>query len=212
MNKKPTIVEIFLHTDVFTPIKANQRLGLISNREGKTYIPLFTSQEQYDKWNIHEKTMQLPLPQFDTILQTENQIDGIVLNPFDQNIIYTKEEIHKALQEDIPFTQNEAIIIQEIQKDLPLLSFLLKTFEQNEKVQEAYVVKMIREINEEESYLVILDAKAYSEALCQEIASQTLSYLKSGEKLDFLSTNSDLGHQIAQSQIPVYIKKDLALS
>ena len=212
MNKKPTIVEIFLHTDVFTPIKANQRLVLISNREGKTYIPLFTSMEQYAKGNIDEKTIQLPLPQFETILQADDQIDGIVLNPFDQNILYTKEEIHNALQEDIPFTQNEAVIIQEIQETTPLLPFLFKTFEQNGNLQEAYVVKMIREINEEESYLVILDAKAYSEELCQKIASQALSYLNPDDKLDFLSASSDLGRQIVQSQKPLYMKKDLALN
>ena len=206
MKEKLDIIQLFIHTDLIVALKADNRLVLVSNPKGNTYIPLFTSQEQYDKWQINQPTQEIHLPQIQRILQTNRDIDGIVINPFDQNLLYEREEIEKATSQPIPFNKNEKVRIGQ-PKDGQELIECIQTYCQNDaNIIEAYVVYMIREINEEASYLVVLQAVDYNEKLCETIASQAVHYLKDTDKLDFISANTDFGQDVIKKSQPIYSK------
>lgn len=206
MKENINIVELFITCDIITPIKNNNQLILVSDANQKTYIPLFTSQEQYEKWNISYPTIPVRLPQIITMIQTNLDIDGIVINPFDQNIIFEKEDIQNVLNQNIPFTKNEAVRIQDAKQCKDLIKHIQKQCKKDDNIIQAYLVLMTREINDESSYLVVLDALNYNEQLCQTIAQSALNYLKDTDKLDFISIDTDFGQQIALQSIPIYTK------
>ena len=205
MNK-PELVDLFLKTDTISPInKESMSLVLVSDPQGNSYIPVFTSQAQYEKWNINKETLQITLPGYVQLLESNPDIQGLVINPFDQALIYQTKEVMQAMHSKIDFNQNESVRIG-IPEPYPseLVDYLANLFAKDDIVQEAYLLRMQREINNEESYLLILDAIDYDEVLCQSIASLALPFLQKGEKLDFVMASSEFGSKVIQNHTPFY--------
>ena len=206
MKENVNITDIFMTCDIITPLKNNNQLILVSNPLQKTYIPLFTSQEQYELWNLNHETIPMTLPQIVQILQTNQDIDGIVINPFDQNMLFEKEEILQTFQKDIPFTKNEAVRIQEVTNNPALIQHLQDIFENDDNIIQAYLIQMTREINNETSYLILLDAVEFSQDVCQQIAHQTFDYISEDDKIDFISIETDFAQKAIQQIQPIYTK------
>ena len=205
MNK-PDLVDLFLKTDTISPInKKSMSLVLVSDPQGNSYIPVFTSVEQYRKWNIDKETLQITLPGYQQLLENNPDIQGIVINPFDHGFIYETNEVLQAVKSKIDFAQNESVRIG-IPDPYPseLTEYLSSIFAKDDIVQEAYLVRMQREINNEESYLLVLDALEYDESLCQSIAALALPFLEKGEKLDFIMASSEFGSKVIQNHEPFY--------
>lgn len=67
----------------------------IRDVNGKKFTPIFTSFEELKKWNDkHEQMVVMPYEEaISTLLNAGFELDGITINPFNQNIVLSDEKI-----------------------------------------------------------------------------------------------------------------------
>lgn len=79
-------------------IDKNSKLSFVFIKDvnGKKFSPVFTCYDELKKWNKdHEQMIVMPYQQaVDTLLEPKVELDGITINPFNQNIVLTDEKIN----------------------------------------------------------------------------------------------------------------------
>lgn len=84
-------------------VKAGARMDFatIHNKNGGLYFPLFTDWDQVKKWQQLPREYQGFVVNFDdlaSMIDRDRNIAGVVLNPFQQNVTFTREHIAELVE------------------------------------------------------------------------------------------------------------------
>jgi len=220
-EKKSKILTLVKNTRMISPIrrKDNGRIKkfskaekvdliAIKNKKNHSYLPVFTDWKQVEKWKAKDVNFVFfDWRDYINFLEKNEKILGIVMNPFDQNVIFSVEEIKKNADVLESFRQGESVKVGIPEKYPEKMVNILKNFLVTQKnVNAVYLLLMIRDMNKDSSYLLVIDAEEENEAQYDLIAEKGFPHLNCGERLDFVSINSEFGKSVVKSYEPFYIK------
>lgn len=179
----------------------------ISDSSGAHYLIAFTDYNELAKWNkgSHQQTTVYSFDDYKAVLTSgDTSYQGVVLNPFSDNIILGKEIFAGG---NAPFQtakSNESIMIGQ-PKDYPtrMVEKLKQYFRRNRMVDTAYLFWMVR--GQEAGYLLVLGTKASSQQLFPLIGELCKPYLDK-KPLDMVLLGSDFGQNVVKKEQPFYIE------
>lgn len=101
--------------------------ALLENKEGKRFLPIFSSEEQITKGpQRYPLTLGMPFQSCMDFIAKQKGITGIVINAFDQNIILNTNVQKEPQQQEVRLTKEQlhAVVRQKLEADvLPSLIF-----------------------------------------------------------------------------------------
>ncbi|MEM5817639.1 MAG: enhanced serine sensitivity protein SseB [Desulfitobacterium hafniense] len=177
----------------------------ISDSSGAHYLMAFTDRNELAKWNhgSYQQTIVYKFEDYQAVLTYgDTPYQGVVLNPFSDNIVLGKEIFAGG---DTPFQTvkgNESIMIGQ-PKDYPtrMVEKLKQYFRSNRLVDTAYLLWMVRD--QEAGYLLVLGTTASPQKLFPLIGELCKPYLNE-KPLDMVLLNSTFGQSAVQDQHPFY--------
>lgn len=103
--------------------------------------------------------------------------------------------------------KNESVILG-TPKDYPheMVDKLKEILPSIDTVNSAYLLLMIRN-KKDKSFLIVVDTNGNLPNVFEKIANIATKYLKSDEKIDFVSLNDSFGKKSVQGEIPFYKRK-----
>ena len=177
----------------------------ISTPASEQYLIAFTDWNELYKWN--QGKQQIIVYTFEDykklFLSGNMPYQGVVINPFSDNIILGKGLfIENNFQEDA-VKENEEVMIG-LPKDYPtsMVEKLKQYFKKTRYVEVAYLLWMVR--GEEASYLLVLGTKVAYQGLFPKIGEICKPYLN-GKLLDIVLLNTAFGKSAVENQRPFYI-------
>lgn len=177
----------------------------ISDSSGASYLMAFTDRNELAKWNqgSYQQTIVYTFDDYKTVLISDDTpYQGVVLNPFSDNIVLGKEIFAGS---NAPFQtakSNESIMIGQ-PKDYPtrMVEKLKQYFRSNHLVDVAYLLWMVR--GQETGYLLVLGTTASPQKLFPSLGELCKPYLNE-KPLDMVPLNSTFGQSSIQDQQPFY--------
>lgn len=188
-------------------LSSDSPLSLVSinDSSGASYLMAFTDRNELSKWNqgSYQQTIVYTFDDYKTVLISgDTPYQGVVLNPFSDNIVLGKEIFASG---NAPFQtakSNESIMIGQ-PKDYPtrMAEKLKQYFRSNRLVDTAYLLWMVR--GQEAGYLLVLGTKASPQQLFPSIGELCKPYLNE-KPLDMVLLDSTFGQSAIQDQQPFY--------
>ncbi|OJE40652.1 hypothetical protein BAQ49_12775 [Bacillus proteolyticus] len=181
----------------------------ITDVNGVNYLPAFTDWSELRKWNQDDNIQTLIFTFKDyekIILEDTRGLNGFVLNPFGQNIIFGREQIQSVNNSVIKVEKNESVMLG-IPKNYPIemVEALKDYLPKLSSVKKVYLMLMVRgEVDQ--SYLLVVDSNGNYNEIFEEMAEIATKYLNLEEKLDFVPLNTGLGRSAVEDQKPFYSK------
>jgi len=177
----------------------------ISDSSGAHFLMAFTDRDEFSKWNkgSYQQTIVYSFDDYKAALTSDDTpYQGVVLNPFGDNIVLRKEIFTGG---NAPFQtakRNESIMIGQ-PKDYPshMVEKLKQYLRSMRLVDTAYLLWMVR--GEEAGYLLVLGTKASPQKLFPSIGELCKPYLNE-KPLDMVLLNSTFGQSAIQDQKPFY--------
>lgn len=186
-------------------VHREETMGIISIGDiyDNWYLPVFTDWDELYKWKRKKvKAIVLSLKDYLPVIQNKEDLNGLVINPFGQNIV-----INKAILQQLFVVEQKSHVMIGIPKKYPdkLVKAVRKKLSHIPFVNSAYLLWIVRE-NGEQGYLMILDAPGHEQEAFQTVGKLAEEYLEEGEVMDFLSLESRFGHDAVDGQTPFYCK------
>ena len=191
----------------------NINFNVLKTDDNKTYLPAFTDLEELSKWGIPEKMNTITL-NFDDYVEIilDNNIDGLVINPFGDYYIIPKEGL-KDLKEmkkerlkvnEIKIESNSKILISE-PKHYPTMMMEAITNCCNElgNINKAWLLEMMTE--KDKSWLLVLDFEGDKNYTFSKISQAARNYL-GNIYLDMLPYEDDFARNSVQNHKAFYTK------
>ena len=176
----------------------------IQDEQGSMYLPAFTDWSEVDKWNndTEMKTMVFTLRDYAGAFTNNQELVGIVINPYGENLVLNREMIYSVVSGKHMMKKGESVAIG-LPKEYPdeMVRVLIKYFGDIKKIKSAYLLWMVR--NEEQSYLLVLDSDEKPEMIYPQIGDVCKPYLN-GKFVDMIPLNSSLGLSATEEQQPFY--------
>ena len=177
----------------------------ISDSFGAHYLMAFTDRNELAKWNqgSYQQSIVYTFDDYKTVLISgDTPYQGVVLNPFSDNIVLGKEIFGGGNSPFQTVKRNESIMIGQ-PKDYPIrmVENLKQYFRSNRLVDTAYLLWMVR--GQEEGYLLVLGTKASPQQLFPSIGELCKTYINE-KPLDMVLLNSTFGQSAIQDQQPFY--------
>lgn len=209
------------------PKDAKFNFKLVKNAKDEQFFPLFTDITEFQKWNKNEKinTIVVVFPQMADLVSKKPEVNGFVINPMSQNLIFTRE-ILDAMLNNIKENMQKAKAAQaesgaegEVEKKITLyfgkpsnipdsvVASLSKNLAKNPEVKKAYFVMMKQ--GAQEHYLFVLDIEAEPEK-CQKIADSLCSTARlflTKFPVIAVPVNSPYGQNVDKVTEPFYVKE-----
>ncbi len=189
--------------------QGGSRISLISisDNSGKNYLLAFTDWKELEKWNKFKRQQALILPYEDyqgIILENSVSYEGVVINPYSDNVVLNKEMIKNLGSQNIKVEKGESVMIG-LPKDYPtkMVEMLKSYFKEAKVVNEAYLLWMAR--GKDLSYLLVLDSEIPPQKLYPKVGELCQPYLKD-KSLDMVPLRSDFGKNAIKNQQPFYKK------
>lgn len=200
--------------------KENTTIGfpMLSAADGRKFYPVFIDWEELGKWeemrNPPPQTLILSFDDYASMVLGQNQADGIVVNPFSDNLPLDRDlMMHLRARKEI-ITSGCAEI--QIEKDTPvrlgepakspvkLIDALVKHAQKHKNIRTAWLRLMEKE--GELSFLVVVDADGDRNEVFASIAEAARPYLDE-MYLDMVPFHSDFGRTAVDGVTPIYQKK-----
>ena len=177
---------------------------LLEDQYQNNYFQGYTDMDEYNKWSDAEKSKHFVLT-FDEyaniVINSEEEVKGLVINPFTENIILNKEFLTKVFHID-------KIYIDEI-SDCPkdVKSKIKKILKEKDKVNSAYLMNMKKD--NIPGYLLIIDTKVRDKKkLIVEIGEEIPKYFEE-INIDIIPSTDDVAKEVIQGKKAFYtLKKD----
>lgn len=183
---------------------------VIKNGNGELFFPAFTSQVEYDKWAKTSTaqglvTSLLSFDQFSSLTIPNDQIAGIVINPFGQNIVLNKTNLQYMVDALIQMNQNATISLDETTTDQTAFAALLaRDLPGNlPDIRTVWAVDLVR--GDERTLVYVLDADA-EDANAQFFAYAQVSH-QTPEFSNVLNV-SQIGYPRLAVYTPIYNNVD----
>lgn len=192
----------------FKVVNGIENLITIQDRNETVYFPIFTDFAAVSRGVLNTsseaiKFAEVTIKEIDNVLQKHASVKAVVLNPYDINVVISKEEVQFLYS-----LNNSAKVIFGIPaEDTKIIeSKLSDIFRDMPDINRAYFTKIV--IRDESSYLVVIEGIGkLQEEVFQKISKEIVErklYLKL--PLDMISSDTKLGKDIISSQNPFYIK------
>ena len=191
----------------------NINFNVLKTDDNKTYLPAFTDLEELSKWGIPEKMNTITL-NFDDYVEIilDNNIDGLVINPFGDYYIIPKEGL-KDLKEmkkerlkvnEIKIESNSKVLISE-PKHYPTMMMEAITNCCNDlgNINKAWLLEMMTE--KDKSWLLVLDFEGDKNYTFSKISQAARNYL-GNIYLDMLPYEDDFARNSVQNHKAFYTK------
>ena len=191
----------------------NINFNVLKTDDNKTYLPAFTDLEELSKWGIPEKMNTITL-NFDDYVEIilDNNIDGLVINPFGDYYIIPKEGL-KDLKEmkkerlkvnEIKIESNSKILISE-PKHYPtmMMEAITNCCDDLGNINKAWLLEMMTE--KDKSWLLVLDFEGDKNYTFSKISQAARNYL-GNIYLDMLPYEDDFARNSVQNHKAFYTK------
>ena len=191
----------------------NINFNVLKTDDNKTYLPAFTDLEELSKWGIPEKMNTITL-NFDDYVEIilDNNIDGLVINPFGDYYIIPKEGL-KDLKEmkkerlkvnEIKIESNSKILISE-PKHYPtmMMEAITNCCDDLGNINKAWLLEMMTE--KDKSWLLVLDFEGDKNYTFSKISQAARNYL-GNIYLDMLPYEDDFARNSVQNHKTFYTK------
>ena len=194
----------------------NINFNVLKTDDNKTYLPAFTDLEELSKWGIpaNMNTITLNFDDYVEIIldNNNNSIDGLVINPFGDYYIISKEGL-KELKEmkkerlkvnEIRIETNSKILISE-PKHYPTMMMEAITNCCNDlgNINKAWLLEMMTE--KDKSWLLVLDFEGDKNYIFSKISQAARNYL-GNMYLDMLPYEDDFARNSVQNHKAFYAK------
>lgn len=196
-----------------TTLNKNTSISFIEiiDNEGSNFFPAFTDWEELRKWNQGEdlQTLIFTFKDYKEVIlerEDEKSINGFVLNPLGQNVIFGKEQIQIVNNNAVQIDQDESVQIG-VPKNYPteMIEAVKSYLPKLSSVKSAYLMLMIRG-KDDKSYLLVIDTDEDYNKVFENIAEVATKSLKPDEKIDFVPFNEEFGKSAVKDQDPFYRK------
>ena len=192
----------------------NINFNVLKTDDNKTYLPAFTDLEELSKWGIpaNMNTITLNFDDYAEIILDNDSIDGLVINPFGDYYIISKEGL-KELKEmkkerlkinEIRIETNSKILISE-PKHYPTMMMEAITNCCNDlgNINKAWLLEMMTE--KDKSWLLVLDFEGDKNYTFSKISQAARNYL-GNIYLDMLPYEDDFARNSVQNHKAFYTK------
>ena len=193
-----------------TILDKDMKMKLISIQDGNNeiYLPAFTDWNEVGKWRKDDdlKTIIFSFYDYVKVLKNNKKMIGIVINPFSENIIITKQQINSIVNSNMLLT-GESVKIGVPKKDpIAMKEALKEYFESEGTVTEAYLLLTLRD-NGEQSYLLILETDEDVNVLYPKLAQIVKKNLQENEIVDFISSKEKFGKAAIEKHVAFFKKE-----
>ena len=194
----------------------NINFNVLKTDDNKTYLPAFTDLEELSKWGIpaNMNTITLNFDDYVEIIldNNNNSIDGLVINPFGDYYIISKEGL-KELKEmkkerlkvnEIRIETNSKILISE-PKHYPtmMMEAIANCCNDLGNINKAWLLEMMTE--KDRSWLLVLDFEGDKNYTFSKISQSARNYL-GNMYLDMLPYEDDFARNSVQNHKAFYVK------
>ena len=192
----------------------NINFNVLKTDDNKTYLPAFTDLEELSKWGIpaNMNTITLNFDDYAEIILDNDSIDGLVINPFGDYYIISKEGL-KELKEmkkerlkvnEIKIESNSKVLISE-PKHYPTMMMEAITNCCNDlgNINKAWLLEMMTE--KDKSWLLVLDFEGDKNYTFSKISQAARNYL-GNIYLDMLPYEDDFARNSVQNHKAFYTK------
>lgn len=207
-----------LNSDGTGTIDANTKISfaLISSPEGKKYYPAFTSVDEVLKWDSMKEqkplTLALGFDDYSDMIVSKNAAEGLVINPFSDNLILDKKLVAHWREKKQYRTTGHAEHIIHTNSDVKIgapdpfnmeLSVALSTAAKKDPAVKALWFRgMI--LNGEKTYLAVVDFKGDRNTVFTAIGEAAKPYLSNGMALSIVALDEALGKSAVENVMPIY--------
>lgn len=175
---------------------------LLADQNEKNYFQAYTDLDEYNKWSDSKNSKHFILT-FDEyaniVTSSDDEVAGLVINPFTENIILNKEILHKIFVMD-------KIFIDEV-KDCPKKEkdVIKKALASQKEITKAYL--MYIEKSGIPGFLLIIESKAKDK---KELYDKIAKYITENIdqiNIDIMSTTDDIAKDVIKNKKEFYNKK-----
>ncbi len=196
------------------PVKIEGKIKIfgLNAQDGRSFLMAFTDAEELKKWRDkeEEQIMVWSIARYANILLKQGcPHEGVVINPFGENIIVKREYLPKLLQRiraaQKPLVVGEEEVITDY-SGYPegLIPALCAYLSQSGDVERAYMTEMTKE--DEQDYLLIVDTKENPRYLFPCINNATEPYLKD-KKMKIILYGTELADAVVAESTLIFAKK-----
>ena len=175
----------------------------LTNQMNEKYFQCYTDRSTYDEWGLRDESESIVLS-FDEIahivLSNSDDVKGVVLNPFTENMIIESDSIKEI------FTNDMSFIDYEKEPDLDVKQKMVDIFDENGRVDSAHLFCIKR--NGEDGYLLVIDTRVKDVEEFVNKLGKTIEKTIKNINLDIMVTNEDVASQIIEERKPFYIASD----
>lgn len=175
---------------------------LLCDQEGNNYFQGYTDKDEYDKWFDKDNSKEFVLT-FDEyaniVISSSEEVKGLVINPFNENIILDKEFLKYA------FTMDKIYIdeITDCPKDIK--DIIKKVLKEYDKVDKAYLMNIKKK--NIPGYLLIVDSNTKNKKKLHDNIGKDITSKVKQLNLDIVSGEEEMFIGIIEGKKPFYTKK-----
>lgn len=238
MNSKflnPTTLNIVPDKDGKINIPKGTQISFytIMSTDKKKFAMAFTDEIELNKWyeasikggvkpeQLSRNSAVMGFMEYaDIILNEKSDLDGLVINPYNENIIFNREQISSLREQRINkdkygITQNvihtnEQIGLRKLNPEeypTEMLDKIILHMKNKDEINAAWILKMLKQ--EKESYLIVVDFEGEFSIVLGEIARIAKPFLVDGiTSLDMVPYNSPLGTDAIKTADMFYSKNE----
>lgn len=181
----------------------NFNLINIVGYDGDIYLPAFTSWAEVNKWRTEQdvKIISFTLEDYVYIFLGEEDMKGIVINPYGENLVIDKQQI---MSMDNDSSGSDEIVKVGIPVNYPvkLVENLKRFMLSDTTISEAYLLLMVQ--GEEQSYLLVIATDEDVNILYPRLSEVASKYLSADEAIDFISSKEEFAQSAIKNQAPFY--------
>ena len=193
----------------------NINFNVLTTDDNKIYLPAFTDLEELSKWGIPSNmdTITLNFDNYVEIILENENIEGLVINPFGDSYILSREWLKelKAMKEErlkvneVRLEVNSKILLEEPKHYPTMMMKAIKECCDNlGNINKAWLLEMLTE--KDKSWLLILDFEGDRNYIFSKISQAARNYL-GNMYLDMLPYEDDFAKNAVINHKTFYNKK-----
>lgn len=194
----------------------NINFALLDNGSGARFFPIFTDSEELAKWDSppSQTTIQLGFDNYASMVEGNGSCEGIVVNPFSDNLLLNKSIVIKWYEKKQVMTKGHAqhVITDDSQYELyapnPYPMLLSNTVCAAAKAFSAVNAMWLRGIrlNNEDGYLLVVDFNGDRQKIFAALGESAKPFL-ADRSLHIVALDEGFGRKASENVVPIYTKE-----
>ena len=188
-------------------VKAEDKISLIkiTDENEKEYLPVFTDMENFQlsfDSSSETHTVIFAFEEYYEIVQSDLNISGVVINPYSENLVLTRENLQFIENSRMSIKNGESVSIG-LPKDYPflLVEKCKDFFKSDNSVKSAYLLQMVKE--NQLSLLLVIET-VNIERVFPKLSMYLEKYLDSDKILDMIPLDTDFGKNVTKDYEPFF--------